>query len=145
MCQTLKNRTTCTNSACAYKVAKWEKSQSTYARTAKEQLQKLRNKLQLREWKMIYSQHYFQNLHKREYSVEDVQNALLFGRVVERIKDKDTKFISLVILYYTDSKPMHVVVENIDSTTYLLKTVYNPMAHYWKWNNTYDKRICFCN
>lgn len=130
---------------CEAKRKRWETLQPRYLEKGVKEVNQFREGICNRKAKLMYSTHYFSNLNDREYMVEDVEKALLYGRVVERNKLVNESIVSYVLLYFSKNKPLHVVVDRLDNENYLLTTVYNPLAHSWKWNETFDKRICFCD
>lgn len=130
---------------CETKRQRWANLQYSYLPKGEKEIGQFRQDLLERKVKLMYSTHYFANLNNREYTVEDVEKAILHGRIVERNKLVKETTVSYVLLYFAKNKPMHVVLNRLDNENYLLNTVYNPLAHHWKWNSTFDKRICFCD
>ena len=129
---------------CHEKRTKWERLQTIYLEKGEKEIARFRENIASRKAKLVYSVHYFKNLQLREYSYSDVEKALLYGRLIERNKLTNETNVSYTLLYFTKNKAMHVVLERLNGQEYMLKTVYNPNAHAWKWNDTFDKRICFC-
>lgn len=82
---------------------------------------------------------------ERAISLNDIRDVLKHGWVIERNINFITQAVRLVILGYTKRyRPIHVVVEILTDKEWEVVTVYSPESKAYKWNESYEEKICFC-
>lgn len=79
----------------------------------------------------------------RAFSVQEIRNAILNGWVIEYDNTRNT----LLVLYnYKVAagiyRPIHVVI-GLNNKPKII-TCYDPQSKPWKWDRSYQERICFC-
>jgi hypothetical protein len=82
--------------------------------------------------KLIFRVHAIQRMFERQISVEDVRHVLAAGETIEDYPD-DTPYPSRLVLGWSGSRPIHVVVaDNVDGDELIVITVYEPDPSQWE-------------
>lgn len=80
---------------------------------------------------LVFRTHAVKRMFERSITVDDVDCALEHGEVIENYPD-DFPFPSRLILGWTDSRPLHIVVaENTAGDEIIVVTVYEPNLDQW--------------
>lgn len=139
-------KTNCLNhEECERKREKWERLQAKFLSKGEKNLENFLTNKKKGIAHLKVDTHFFKRCLERFISEHDVKNVLNYGWVIER--NKTGKGSSVVLLGYSGKnyRPIHVVFDIINDYLWVAVTAYNPESNYWKWNDTFDKRICFCN
>ena len=134
----------CEKLECIVKREKWNECQRIFIPKGEKEHELFIEKFMQREAKVTIDRHLSQKRqNERGISDSDIFDILTNGWVIERNTDSGKK--SLVILGYTKNyRPLHLVINIVKKNEWVAVTSYDPRTHEWKWNNTYDERICFC-
>lgn len=82
----------------------------------------------------------------RAFSRSGILEAIQNGWEIEMFSNGYSLTLTILYHFRIDTKtyrPIHVVCELQDNTLTVI-TAYDPRTHSWKWNEHYDKRVCFC-
>ncbi|WP_028987564.1 DUF4258 domain-containing protein [Thermicanus aegyptius] len=132
---------------CRLKAAKHEKIQQTQALIGQRELERFWKYMQKGSAKLNLYRHAKRREFFRAFSEYQIVDALKNGWCIERnVKDGET---TLLIIYHLKIsskifRPIHLVCKFTDIKCWDVITVYDPRSKEYKWENNYQKRICFC-
>lgn len=134
----------CKETVCMVKREKWNECQRIYIPRGEKEHEAFIKKFMQREAKVTIERHLsHKRQNERGISDSDIFDILINGWVIERNTDSGKK--ALVILGYTKNyRPLHLVINMVKKNEWVAVTAYDPRTHSWKWNDSYDERICFC-
>lgn len=82
--------------------------------------------------KLIFRVHAIQRMYQRRIMEEDVRRAMESGEVIEEYPE-DTPYPSRLVLGWSGSRPIHVVIaENPETRQTIVITVYEPDTGRWE-------------
>lgn len=82
--------------------------------------------------RLVFRVHAIQRMFQRRISEEEVTQVVVAGESIETYPD-DKPFPSRLMLGWTGSRPVHVVVpENVEAQEAIIITVYQPDAEEWE-------------
>ena len=92
----------------------------------------------MRIYKIVYQRHAVERMAQRRISEEEVSRALLVGETLKEYPH-DTPYPSKLLLYWSGSRPLHIVVatNDIDGIRIII-TVYEPDSG--QWENGFKRR-----
>ncbi|MBM7715368.1 hypothetical protein JOC94_002355 [Bacillus thermophilus] len=130
---------------CKRKRERWEELQQRFCPLGQKELDRFLEKIKKGKAKVVFDKHFQKRSLERSVSEIDVKEIISYGWVIER--NKTTKSKSIVLLGYVgrNFRPLHVVFDMVSDDLWVVVTAYNPKSHAWKWNDRFNKRICFCN
>ncbi|KRG13923.1 hypothetical protein ACA30_13430 [Virgibacillus soli] len=130
---------------CRRKRERWEELQEKYSPLGQKELDEFNSNIKTGKSKVRFDKHFHKRSLERSISVHDVKDVLTYGWVIER--NKTAKSTSILILGYVgrNYRPLHVVFDMLNESDWIAVTAYDPNSHAWKWNEHFDKRVCFCN
>lgn len=130
---------------CKRKRDRWEELQERFCPMGQKELDAFIANAKNGTSKVRFDKHFHKRSLERCISEFDVKEVVSYGWVIER--NKTSKSTSIVILGYVgrDYRPLHVVFDIVSDNMWVAVTAYDPKTHAWKWNDHYDKRVCFCN
>lgn len=83
------------------------------------------------ESKLVFRAHAIQRMFQRKISVADVRRVVETGEVIESYPD-DTPYPSRLVLGWSGSRPVHVVVaDNVAARETVVITAYQPDSALW--------------
>jgi hypothetical protein len=89
--------------------------------------------------RLVFRVHAVQRMFERQVNVDDVQNVLKSGEVIEDYPD-DLPYPSYLMLGSCQSRPLHIVAaDNSDAGETIIITVYEP--NLTNWEAGYKRRI----
>jgi hypothetical protein len=89
--------------------------------------------------KIIFSQHAMQQMFKRDISVSQVKNAILYGTTIKSYPD-DSPYPSKLLLVIENEVPLHIVIAvNSEKSQIIVITAYIPEKNIWD-NDFKNKR-----
>ncbi|WP_397335862.1 DUF4258 domain-containing protein [Paenibacillus thiaminolyticus] len=107
-----------------------------------------REKLIEGEATLVASFHSHQRLVDRLYSNRDIASTVENGWVISASQnDKGRRLLTLMSYVSVGSRtyrPIHIVIEVVEPSVWKVITVMDPSERPWKWNESYEKQICFC-
>lgn len=136
----------CTNpKECKRKAQNWEENQNTFCPVGQKEFDEFYKKYIKKEACIELDRHFEKRALERCVNESEMKEVFEMGWVIER--NKSLNNISIVLLGYVGQnyRPLHVVFNAITKTKWVAVTVYDPKSHHWKWNDSFDKRVCFCN
>ncbi|QZT33663.1 DUF4258 domain-containing protein [Caldalkalibacillus thermarum TA2.A1] len=90
--------------------------------------------------KIAFSKHFTRGRsYERAFARSEILQMLKYGWVIE-YDPRDKK--ACVLGYTAEYRPIHVIISFGDVPVVI--TAYNPRSKQWKWNKSFDRRICFC-
>lgn len=133
----------CEKDECKRKFQAWKDVQKKYVPIGDAEHERFIKKFLKGEAKVIFDRHLSEKRqNERCISEMDIRDILLNGWVIERNFNNGKN--SIVVLGYTSNyRPLHVVFIYLNTKTWLAITAYDPRTHMWKWNSSFDERICF--
>ena len=82
--------------------------------------------------RLVFRIHAIQRMFQRRINVDDVRNVLSTGEVIEDYPN-DTPYPSRLVLGWSGSRPIHIVVaDNIATQETIVVTVYQPDLAQWE-------------
>ncbi len=134
---------------CTRRAERWEQLQQFHLEKAECEVQVMQNGLKEGENILSFSDHLLSRQFDRSISKNQVIQTLRNGWPIER-RENDIE-ITLTIIYHHrlgsgGYRPLHVVCtfNKKDPKKWTVKTAYDPRSDKRKWDNGYQKRICFC-
>ena len=132
---------------CRKKHLQWLKNQKKYIPIGQKELDNFLSHLETNPECLVYDRHFEKNRSfKRSITRKDVTEILKNGWVIER-KIKHG-MVSLLIMGYTKNgknyRPIHVVFDVVKKDLWVVTTTYDSRSMWWKWDDTFQQRICFC-
>jgi hypothetical protein len=80
---------------------------------------------------ITFSQHSIQQMFIRNISVEQVEKAILYGKIIKDYPD-DKPYPSKLLLFFDNELPLHVVIaDNFSINEYIVITAYIPDLAIW--------------
>jgi hypothetical protein len=85
----------------------------------------------------------------RAFSRSKILEAIQNGWLIEAFA-KGNQSYDVIIIYHLQVghkmyRPVHVCgILDAKNNKLIVKTVYDPRSHAWKWSDNYEKRVCFC-
>ncbi|KRG13389.1 hypothetical protein ACA29_08515 [Lederbergia galactosidilytica] len=148
MANVMETKFECNNQKeCNRKKSRWEELQEKYCPLGQKELDDFISDTSSGRAKVRFDKHFHKRSLERSISVHDVKDVVWYGWVIER--NKTAKSTSILILGYVgrNYRPLHVVFDTLNENEWVAVTVtaYDPNSHAWKWNENFDKRVCFCN
>lgn len=133
---------------CRRKHERWCELQKKFVPVGEEELEHFRELLfQENTGTLLFDRAHFSRKRsiERVITEKDVYAILENGWIIERSKMRG---VTLLILSYLKSgqhyRPIHVVCDVIQEDRWVVVTAYNPLSKPWKWNESFEERICFC-
>lgn len=130
---------------CTRKKERWEELQTKFCPMGQAQLVKFVSNFSIGKSEVRFDKHFHKRSLERSITERDVKSIIEYGWVIER--NKNTKSTSVVLLGYVGEhyRPLHVVFDLVNENMWVAVTAYNPQSHNWKWNDSFDARVCFCS
>lgn len=130
---------------CKRKAEKWKANQSKFLPTGEQEHENFLKKLKGNTATIETDAHFTKRSQERAVSTSEVLSVIENGWAVER--NQSVGKASIVLLGYVGKnyRPLHVVVNQLSDSKWLVLTCYDPRSHAWKWTETFDERKCFCN
>lgn len=130
---------------CQRKRERWEHLQNRFCAIGQRELDMFRARMGDGKHKILCDKHFYKRSFERSISEADFKEVLKCEWVVER--NKTAKATSIMLLGYVgmNYRPLHIVIDMVSENLWVAVTAYNPQSHAWKWNEGFDKRVCFCN
>lgn len=130
---------------CKRKRKRWEELQQRFCPLGQKELDRFLEKVEKGKAKVVFDKHFQKRSLERSISEIDVKEIISYGWVIERNKTAKSKSIVLLGYVGRNFRPLHVVFDMVSDDLWVTVTAYNPKSHAWKWNDRFNKRICFCN
>lgn len=81
--------------------------------------------------KLSYRQHAIKRMHERGITEEEIEQAIINGKVIESYPN-DTPYPSALLLGHAGTKAVHVVyADDLDEGIRIIITVYEPNPEFW--------------
>jgi len=88
--------------------------------------------------KIVYRLHAIERMFERNISEENINEAVLIGKVIENYPE-DKPYPSKLLFALINNRPIHVVIaENISNEEIIVITVYEPDLS--KWDESFERR-----
>ena len=125
---------------------KWEGLQKEFLSRGISEHARFMTLHKLSKSKIVFEKHVRLRADERAFQFVDIVHAIKVSRVIERNRLDREKQTSLLLLGLDRClRPMHVVVRIIHACVWIVQTAYYPESQFWKWNEIYDARVCFCH
>lgn len=130
---------------CEEKVRKWARLQQEFLARGIAEHTRFMHLHQLGKSKIVFEKHVRLRADERDIQFIDIVKVIKGSRVIERNRlDREKQTSLLLIGIDNHLKPMHVVIRIIHTNVWIVQTAYYPESQCWKWNETFDARVCFC-
>lgn len=130
---------------CKKKHERWKEQQQIHIPKGEKEHEEFLNYVQKVNYFLEIGDHSSKRQFERSISSRDITDIILNGWVIERSFYKSVQAVRLTILGYTRTyRPIHVIVQIKSPNEWSVVTVYNPESKAYKWDKSFQERICFC-